>query len=492
MRFHFSTFTFFLLWIPSGVFAQQFTWNEEACSAYGLLLDLKFKQADSTLKVLESKEPKNLCVPYLQDVADFLYIVVTEDEKEFERRAKFRDKRIATLETAADNDPFRNIALGEAHLHWAFSNMRIGNYVTGAMSVRKAFQLLEDNTKRFPTFIHSYKAMGLLHTLIGTVPDNYKWATNLMGVDGTIHQGISEMERVIKGTSGRKEFPLVHKETLFLFTFLQINLVNKPEALKELQRHLDRHNGPLIDFAKARVLQRSGKTDAAIGVLELSLKKRPTSFPYLHFLLGEMKLSRMDVDANEPLKAYTILFKGKSYLKSAQQKLAWHSLLVGRDQKGYFEHLARITAVGNTTIDGDKSAQREADEKKLPNVYLLRSRIMFDGAYYVQAVNTLANAPEGSFPTQDEKLEYNYRLGRIYHEMGEHSKAISRYESTIKQGASSARYFAANASLQLGLLYEKLGEKDKAKKHFQACSSFKNTEYRDSINQKAKAGLLRL
>jgi len=481
-----------MLALPQGTFAQQFEWNEEARDAYALLLDLKFKQADSTLKQLATHNPKNLCVPYLQDLSDFLYIVVTEDEKEFERRSAFRDKRMKAFESAAHNDPFRNLALGELHLHWAFSNMRFGNYLNGAMGIRKAFQLLEENTQRFPTFIHTYKGMGLLHTLVGTVPDNYQWAAKLMGVNGTIHQGIAEMNRVIKGASGRKEFPMVQKETLFLYTFLQINLVNDATALKDVQRHLDRHSGPLIDFAKVRLLQKSGKTDEAIALLEVSLKKRPSAFPYLQFLLGEMKLSRMDDDADRPLETYLRIFKGKSYLKAAHHKLAWHALLVKRDQKSYFEHLSRIPTTGSTMIDEDKAAQRESEAKKLPNIHLLRSRVMFDGGYYSQAADVLEKAPSGSFPTQDDALEYSYRLGRIYHEMNQHTKAISSYEQTMKNGAESTRYFAANSALQLGLLYEELGEKEKARKYFQACSTFKNTEYRDSINQKAKAGLLRL
>jgi tetratricopeptide (TPR) repeat protein len=474
------------------LWAQQFTWNEEIRDAYSLLLDLRFKQADSTLKILAIREPKNLCVPYLQDLSDFLFIVVSEDRKEFDRRELFREKRLKALESAAVSDPFRNVALGEHQLHWAFSNMRFGNYLNGAMGIRKAFQLLEDNTHRFPNLLHTYKSMGLLHTLVGTVPDNYQWATKLMGVNGSITQGMSEMQRVIKGTSGRPEFGLVQKETLFLFTFLQINLVNDDAALKNIDRYLAKQSGPLMDFAKARILQKNGRTDEAIALLETSLISRPYVFPYLQFLLGEMKLSRMDADANKALDIYLRIFKGNSYMKAAYHKLAWHALLVQRDQKSYFSYLTKISNVGSTMVDEDRAAQQESEVRKLPNVHLLRARIMFDGGYYTKAIESLENAPQSSFISQDEKLELSYRMGRLRHEMGDHKKAIEHYETTCKNGATSTRYFAANASLQLGLLYEKLGEKEKARKYFQACSTFKNTEYRDSINQKAKAGLLRL
>jgi len=477
--------------VPRGM-AQHFIWNEDAREAYALLLDLRFQKADSVLTALEKRDADNLCAPYLRDLADFLYIVVQEDEPAYVRRSKLKDKRLAAFERAAHNDPFKNIALGETHLHWAFADMRFGNYFSGAMGIRKAFQLLEENTQRFPNFIQTYKSMGLLHTLVGTVPDNYRWAAKMMGVDGTIPQGIAEMQRVIKGNSGRLEFIHVQKETLFLFTFLQLNLVNDIEAVHSVQKHLDRHSGPLMDFAKARVMQRTGDTDAAIDLLGRSLAKRPSAFPYLQFLLGDMKLARLDADADKPFQTYLKIFKGKSYLKAAQQKLGWHALLVNNDKDAYTKHLAAVKTVGSTAVDEDKAAQKEAESGIVPNRTLLSARLMFDGGYHARALKELEGAPAERFASMEEKLERQYRLGRIHHEMGNHQKAVDAYRATMRDGASSTRYFAANAALQLGLLYEQLGEKEKAKEAFASCSTFKNTEYRDSINQKAKAGLNRL
>jgi len=477
--------------VPRGM-AQHFTWNEDAREAYALLLDLRFQKADSVLTALEKRDADNLCAPYLRDLADFLYIVVQEDEPAYVRRSKLKDKRLAAFERAAHNDPFKNIALGETHLHWAFADMRFGNYFSGAMGIRKAFQLLEENTQRFPNFIQTYKSMGLLHTLVGTVPDNYRWAAKMMGVDGTIPQGIAEMQRVIKGNSGRLEFIHVQKETLFLFTFLQLNLVNDIEAVHSLQKQLDRHSGPLMDFAKARVMQRTGDTDAAIDLLGRSLTKRPSAFPYLQFLLGDMKLARLDADADKPFHTYLKIFKGKSYLKAAQQKLGWHALLVNNDKDAYTKHLAAVKTVGSTAVDEDKAAQKEAESGIVPNRTLLSARLMFDGGYHARALKELEGAPAERFASMEEKLERQYRLGRIHHEMGNHQKAVDAYRATMRDGASSTRYFAANAALQLGLLYEQMGEKEKAREAFASCSTFKNTEYRDSINQKAKAGLNRL
>jgi len=139
-----------------------------------------------------------------------------------------------------------------------------------------------------------------------------------------------------------------------------------------------------------------------------------------------------------------------------------------------------------------KSAQKEFESGEIPNRILLKARLQFDGGFYQEALKTLIASKTGDLTTADEKLEFTYRLGRIHHELKNQKEAISYYRLTIKSGAESNRYFAANSSLMLGLIYESLEQKGAALKAFEACSEFNNSEYRNSINQKAKAGILRL
>ena len=203
-------------------FTQNFTTSEDYDNAYSLLLDLKFSKAGELIQNLKASEPQNLAPLYLEDLSDFLYIVVTEDQKEFEARKELRSQRLKALNRLPDSSPYKLLAEGEIHLHWAFSMMRFGEYFNGAMAINKAFKALEKNIEIYPDFLPTYKSMGLLHTLIGTVPDNYRWATNLMGVDGTIELGIGEMEMVIAQAEDKPEFKNLRKETLFLLSFLVV------------------------------------------------------------------------------------------------------------------------------------------------------------------------------------------------------------------------------------------------------------------------------
>ena len=49
-----------------------------------------------------------------------------------------------------------------------------------------------------------------------------------------------------------------------------------------------------------------------------------------------------------------------------------------------------------------------------------------------------------------------------------------------------------NAALQIGLIYEKQGNKEKAKQYFNKCLNMPDCDYKSGIDIKAKAGLERV
>ena len=98
----------------------------------------------------------------------------------------------------------------------------------------------------------------------------------------------------------------------------------------------------------------------------------------------------------------------------------------------------------------------------------------------------------GTFETQKDQLEYAYRLARLTHNTGKYDKAIIFYQTTINEGKNASYYFACNAALQIGRIYESKKDLNKAKEFFNLCLSIKPDEYRNSLHQKAKAGLNRI
>jgi tetratricopeptide (TPR) repeat protein len=85
-----------------------------------------------------------------------------------------------------------------------------------------------------------------------------------------------------------------------------------------------------------------------------------------------------------------------------------------------------------------------------------------------------------------------YRLGRAYDELKQDAEAIQYYNRTIRSGENSSTYFAARAALQAGYIFEKNGQKAKALEYFNKVLDMDDHEFKNSLEQRAKAGINRL
>ena len=66
-----------------------------------------------------------------------------------------------------------------------------------------------------------------------------------------------------------------------------------------------------------------------------------------------------------------------------------------------------------------------------------------------------------------------------------------KYKRFILKGKNLKQYFAARSALQLGLIYEERKDFVAAIEYFKNCMEMKNTAFKNSLDQKAKSGILR-
>jgi tetratricopeptide (TPR) repeat protein len=253
----------------------------------------------------------------------------------------------------------------------------------------------------------------------------------------------------------------------------------------------DDESNMLLNYARSNMLMRLGRNDEAIIRLR-SRSQNEAYFPfhYMDYLLGDAYLRKLETDsASFYFQQFLNHFKGINYRADAKRKMAWAALM-DDDSLGYKKLMVSLSKMPIGQVDADKQAHREALQGINPNKVLLKSRLLFDGGYYDRAIALLADY-KGNFD-KEEHLEKTYRLGRICHEMGKLTDAIKYYQKTIEAGENNKAYFAANACLKLGAVYESLGEYDKAYQAYNQCLSLKPDEYRNSIHQKAQAGINRL
>jgi tetratricopeptide (TPR) repeat protein len=196
-------------------------------------------------------------------------------------------------------------------------------------------------------------------------------------------------------------------------------------------------------------------------------------------------------DADKYLHRFLESFSGRNFIKDAYQKLAWHCLLQG-DEKGYEHYINLCKSKGYTIVGSDKSALREAKSGRMPNLLLLKARLLFDGGYFDKAEHLLSKKAASDFVSKKDQLEFTYRMGRINHKLKDYEQALHFYQQTIDEGQRETWYFACRAALEQGHIYESLKEMQKAKTAFKRCLSIKPSEHKTGLHQQAKAGLSRV
>jgi tetratricopeptide (TPR) repeat protein len=477
-------------------FAQTFAWSENCLGAYAEALKLNFNKADQLLIAEQKANPNNEIISYVESQIDFIRCFISEDVKDLDALKEQNSARINKIAALKVKSPYTRLLMAEYNIQTAIARLKFEEYLGAVYETRRAFRMLEENNKLYPDFKPTLKGLGFIHAFVGTVPRNYQWMLNLLGFSGTIDQGLKEMRELL-AASGKNEYAWLHDETTVILTFLEMNLIRKKDndqIRKRMNSIADIENKPLMLFAKCVYHAANAENDSVIDLL--SQRNSPDDsyhLYYLDYMEGIARLNNLDIKAENCFKKYVNGFKGKSFVKSAFQRLAWLRLIQG-DLPGYHQYIkmAGEKGSGNTFSDEDKQAIKEAQDNEVPNVILLRSRLLFDGGYYQRSIAEISGKPTSDFPSLRDKLEFTYRLARIFDKTNKKEKAIQYYQQTIENGKNFKFYFAANSALQLGLLYEEKGDVSKAAAYYRQCLGMGDHEYQNSLDQKAKAGLSRV
>ena len=254
-----------------------FDMNENMQSSYTHIMALEFEKAE--LRITKEKEtnPDNGFIQLHENYIDFLTIVIGEDFVFFENAKTQKEERLNKLKQNDKNSPYYLYSQAEIHLQWAFARLKFDLYAPAAYEFVKAYYLLEKNLKLYPDFTLNKKGLGLLHSLLAIVPDQYDWILNVAGLEGNIDLGFSELNMVLEDST----YNMYRDEVLFLVSFLQIHLKNDNTVSQE---YLDKigngyRTNYLLNFAAARLAHNLGQNDYCLEILN----NRPSSvgkFPF--------------------------------------------------------------------------------------------------------------------------------------------------------------------------------------------------------------------
>ena len=488
------TFTIFILLIFNTLQAAgKFEFTPLARQAYNKTMALKLDEADNLIQQLHKNEPDNFIVYLIENHKECLVTFVNEQKSDYDRYMPNEKKRLEILKNGDSNSPYYLFAQAQVRLMWAMNKAKFGDYLAAFNETTAAYEYLDKNQKKFPDFLPNKMILGVLHAVVGTIPDSYKWGVKLFaGMDGTVPQGLAEIEEVIRYAKNN-DF-IFEQEALVMYAFLMLHLNNQSDTAWSIINtgKLKPRENVLACFALANVATRTGHNDTAIEILQ----NRPTAagfyyMPFLDYMLGLAKMYRGDGDADVYLKKFIAHFSGRNYLKEVYQRVAWLELLRG-DYNSYKAWISNCKIRGRADIGNDKNALKEAKSGIAPEPSLLRARLYYDGGYYQKAFEFLKDKKESDFHQIEHQLEYVYRMGRILQAQKKPNESMQYYEKTIQRGKQTKFYFACNAALQLAIIYEEYKQYGKAREFYNFCLQLNPDDYADSFHSKAKAGLSRI
>jgi len=479
-----------LLYVPARA-QKVFDFNDRCKQAYHEIIQLKLNNGQQLLNAEKAQHPNNLIPYFLENYIDFFTLFFNEDPAEFKKRLPNRETRLELMGEGPADSPLLLFTRSVIHFQWAAVKVKFGNNWDAGWEFRRSYLQVKSNLQSFPAFAPNGLYAGAMQVAAGTIPDGYKWLSSLLGINGSIKKGMNRISNFLQGTD--EWSTLFHEEAIFYYCYLKFYIENdKPGVFQFIdQQHLDVVNHHLFAFLAANLRLNSQQAEIAEQIIEgRNASPAYLATPLWDMELGYAKAHHLDPAAAQYLERFITNFKGTFYVKDVLQKLSWYYYLQGDNAKAQV-YRQRILTSGSTYSEADKQAQKEAGTDKWPNRLLLQARLLNDGGYYRQALALLHGKNTGNFALAEEKLEFAYRAGRLFDDMENDSLAIVFYKQAIDLGEKRKEHFAARAALQTGFIFEKQGDKQTAVQWFQRCINMKDHDFKNSLDQRAKAGIAR-
>ncbi|MND42271.1 hypothetical protein D3C80_330430 [compost metagenome] len=469
-----------------------FDFNANCVEAYKAIVSLRLEHGKALIEKEKRERPTNAISTLLENYLDFYTIFTSESHADFNRLKGNKSSRLRRLEKEDEKSPYYLFCQAEVNMQWAITRARFGEYYTSALEINRAYSYLKENRSKFPQFLPNNKDLGILNIVLGNVPSSLKTVLNTLGVNADIKTGVSLMEQAL-AQMPKSEYSFFYDETALYLSYVLNDVVADENAYSKAMRYLKPVSDSCLlkSFVLGFVSMKTAHNTEAISVfMSRPVSSSYTSFKHIDYLLATAKLNRMDDDAAAYFQKYLNNYQGVFNIKDSYLRMAWAALLKG-DLKRYNELSDQAKSKGYSFNDKDKHALKEIEDG-VPDLYLLGSRLLYDGGYYDRALSVLRAKKTTELADEKDKLEYTYRMGRIYDSLQDEAKAIQYYSQTINAGSGKQWYFAANSSLALAKIYERQNNTPKAKQYYQLCLGMKGHEYKSSIDAKAKAGLKRV
>lgn len=480
------------LFIPVLSIGQKhYDFNPACRQAYRSIVSLRLEEGRRMLEAEKKRDPGNLIPFFLDNYIDFFQLFFNEDPAQYAAWKDRRDQRLELMSEGPESSPFNLFTRSVIHFQWAAIQIKFGDNWDAAWDFRRSFLQSKDCASQFPSFLPASMLSGAMEVVAGTIPDGYKWLSNLLGIRGSINGGMQRLEYFLSADDA--DAVLFRDEGIFYYLYLQFYIRNRRAEVFEFirQHQLDVRNNHLFTYLYANLCINDQRSALAQQIMrQMNPSPEYLDMPVWDLEMGYACMDHLEPAAADHFRRWLQRFKGKFYVKDVLQKMSWYYYLKG-DMPRADSCRREVLVRGSAASDADRQALKDARSGKWPNRQLLQARLLDDGGYFAEALRGLQAMDPAALRDPAEQCEYTYRLARIYDGLGRGDEAIAAYEATIVCGGHLREYYAARAALQAGYIYEQRGDRAKAIALYEQCLSMQDHDYKNSLDQRAKAGIER-
>ncbi len=459
-----------------------------------LLLRLRIDESESAfLDLAAESDGGPAAYHHLATASALKFLLADEDVyyDEFFERSRLLSDELATL----PDEPWKAFFIAESYLQEAIVRSKKGRYLRAALAGRKALRQYEQLAEDHPTFYDAYKGLGLLHFTIGSLPSGYRTVLSILGVRGSVDDGLRELE--LAADSSR--YSAV--DASILLSLFDILVDTDGEAGGRLAAiHLRYPDSPLFGHLYGFYLYSERQADSALAVLgkahEHSALPEYFDLDYVEFYIADtlFRLGRfseaipyyqryLDRHRGPALKAMASLRMGMA-LEMAGQRLAATS---------FYEDVREAR-----DFDNDRAARRRATRllespMSTIDVQLLAGQNAFDSGRYPAAMEVLAGVLEDGDLTPSARSEAEYRLGRCLHVQGDRTAALVRYEASMAADPRGESRWPPWSAYFAGRIVESAGRLEDARAFYDRALSYSGDyDYRHALEKNVKVARERL
>lgn len=476
-------FIFFFISLSPTLYAQ-FSFTEASKAKYQEVL--KLKSVTGFAPALQDQTANGINI-YVEHLAETIKMLVEENPALLERYKQQSEAAEIKVSGLTPHSPYYLFVLGEIKLQRAFVKLKFGEEISSLWELRLAYKTLAENALKYPDFLPNNKSIGLLKILIGSIPEKYTWIVNLVGMEGSVKEGLEMLNTV-----SESETPFASEAKILRIAVMNFILgkeVGSEKAVKDL--YLNDKDNLLYTFLYASVCMKNAHSEEALCILESSTDYDSDylNFAYLHLMTGDIYLQKgFYTKAFYFYKRFLTDYRGENFKKEAYYKIFLCYWLNNEDQKA-IQILPQIIKEGHAIYDGDKYALYFAENRDFSDKNIMKARLAIDGGFFNTAEDILEKLSPKDFHSLKDEIEYYYRFARLYHKTGKITDAIKFYKKTIGLSGDKKLYFAPNSALQLGYIYRYQNNKEQAVFYFEKALTYKDYYYKNGIDNKARGAL---